>query len=77
MNWKKNFTGIVLFCAGFLIAYLLTRDAMRNGKYFFWSMRNDTGDSSLPETQQTKIIFENTLLNALRKTLSSMMEDKF
>ena len=77
MIYKKVFRVSVLFCATVLAIYLVTRDAILDAKSFCWSMRNDTGNASSPETQETKIIYDNSFVKGFEKTFLNKMKDKF
>ena len=77
MICKKVFTVSVLFFATLLAIYLVTRDAVLDAKCFCWSTRNQTGDTSLPEMQETKIISHNSFVKAFQETFSSRMKDNF
>ena len=74
---KKNITGSILFCVAFFTIYLLTRNAFPEVKYSYWSMCNDTGDSSPSQMRGTKVIFDNALVKAFQETLSRILKDKF
>ena len=76
MTWNKHFTGVVLFSLGFLTVYLVTRDAVRSVKCLCWRMCKDTGNASMPQSHETKIVIDNTFVKAFQETFLGIMNDK-